>query len=262
MNTPTINAALVAALGELTNPVKDKIANLGGYSYRYADLATIIDHVRPVLAKHELAVTQNVNTEDGKLEVWTYIHHASGEVITYGPLAGRAGASWQELGGAVTYARRYALSAALGIAPDEDTDGNTITTPPLAKAPVVKEAPKVNYPSEPVHPIDDDPWYTSQEKEDTVRPAAALVGEMLGGLIIKDEYPLRDAGMMSDKPSAKQAKWALDLISKGAAEVGATDLDYLNAVLVDVHYPEVTSLDAIGGRACSAIIKHLTGKGK
>jgi hypothetical protein len=259
MNTPTINAALVAALGELTNPVKDKTANLGGYSYRYADLATIIDHVRPVLAKHELAVTQNVNTEDGRLEVWTYIHHASGEVITYGPLAGRAGASWQELGGAVTYARRYALSAALGIAPDEDTDANTIPVPPLAKAPVVKEAPKV---SEEVYPIVDDPWYTSQEKVDTVRPAAALVGEMLGGLIIKDEYPLRTADMMSDKPSAKQSKWALDLIHKGAEQVGATDLDYLNAVLVDVHYPEVTSFEALGGRACSAIIKHLTGKGK
>lgn len=176
--TVTINGALVAALGELTNPVKDKTANLGGYSYRYADLATIIDHVRPVLAKHDLAVTQNVTVEEGKLEVWTYIHHASGEVLTYGAIVGRAGSSWQELGSAVTYARRYALAAALGIAPDEDTDANTVTpTPPASKVEKVKVT----------SPPEDDPWYTP--KEDTTRPAAAVIEEMLGGIDVTGSLP-------------------------------------------------------------------------
>lgn len=130
----TVHAAFVAAQAELTNPHKDKTANIkAGFSYTYADLATILDHVRPVLARHGLAVSQNVTEADGgRLAVSTTLVHDSGEVLTFGPLVGDSGRDWQGLGSAITYARRYALCAALGIAADDDDDAQT--APSKAKA--------------------------------------------------------------------------------------------------------------------------------
>lgn len=121
-NPANIHAALVAAQAELTNPPKKSKANTGSYSYTYADLPSVIDHIRPVLAKHGLAVTQDITFPEGRIAVATTLHHTSGETVTFGPLAGPGGGSWQQIGGGITYARRYALCAALGIAADEDTD--------------------------------------------------------------------------------------------------------------------------------------------
>lgn len=126
-------AALVAAQADLRNPPKDKTANTGTYSYRYADLASILDLVRPVLAKHGLAITQDVRMEDGRLLILTTLLHSSGESLQYGPLAGQVGSSWQQTGGGITYARRYALQAILGIAADEDDDAATAPPPASAK---------------------------------------------------------------------------------------------------------------------------------
>lgn len=179
----TIHAALVAAFGELTNPPKDRTANAGHYSYKYADLATIIDHVRPILAKHDLAVTQNVTVEDSRLEVWTYVHHSSGEVLTYGPIVGRPGADWQGLGSAVTYARRYALGAALGLAPEEDDDG--VTAPKLK---VVEKKPKIERVTVPVDP---DPWQTPPPvdpetgEQATLDQAVTAIADKLGGELVE-----------------------------------------------------------------------------
>ena len=123
-------AALVAAQADLRNPPKDKTANTGTYSYKYADLASILDLVRPILAKHGLAITQDVQMEDGRLLIHSRLIHSSGECLDFGPLAGSVGSSWQQTGGGITYARRYALQAILGIAADEDDDAATAPPPP------------------------------------------------------------------------------------------------------------------------------------
>lgn len=120
--TAKISAAFVAAQAELTNPPKKSKANTGTYSYTYADLPGIIEHVRPVLAKHGLAVSQDIAMEDGRLLIRTRLIHSSGECLEFGPLAGSVGGDWQKIGSGITYARRYALAAALGIAADEDGD--------------------------------------------------------------------------------------------------------------------------------------------
>jgi len=121
--TPALSASLVAAAKELTNPTKARTASMGQYSYSYADLASVLEHVRPVLAKHDLAVTQDTCIEDGRLCVYTNLRHTSGESLRFGPLSGPMGQTWQQVGSAITYARRYALLAALGIAADDDDDG-------------------------------------------------------------------------------------------------------------------------------------------
>src|SRR5688572_12756036 len=115
-------AALAAAQGELPAPKKTKTAKLGQYSYQYADLADVIEVSKGILAKHSLAVSQPTAVSERGLNLVTRLMHKSGESIeaTYPP---PSGGKPQEMGSALTYARRYCYCAILGIAADSDDDG-------------------------------------------------------------------------------------------------------------------------------------------
>ena len=130
-----LQAALVEALAELDDPTKNR---KGQHGSSYLDLAGLLSAVRKVLAKHGLAVTQDVVVDDGSLEVTTEILHSGGEIRTYGPACVRAVGDMQSLGGFITYLRRYQLSAALGIAGAEDDDGHSIKGQAVQPEPRVK----------------------------------------------------------------------------------------------------------------------------
>jgi len=94
-----------------------------GHNYSYADLPTIFEVINPLLKKHKLGFTQEL---DGGALVTTIFHVETGEFR-----ASRADIPVQELrgmniyqsyGSALTYFRRYTLSSALGIVTDKDTD--------------------------------------------------------------------------------------------------------------------------------------------
>ena len=97
-----------------------------GYGYSYADLPAIFEVINPLLKKHGLGFTQPING----LQIKTIIFHSeSGEMIeslTDIPqnvdLKGMN--SFQVLGSAITYLRRYALSSILGLVTDRDTDAS------------------------------------------------------------------------------------------------------------------------------------------
>lgn len=113
--------ALVKASAEVQHATKNA-TNLH-FKSKYADLAEIIDTIKPVFVKHGLTVVQMPGLEDGHATVETMLLHESGEW-----LAGLAGAPLQKndpqgVGSAITYLRRYALAALAGIA-QEDDDGN------------------------------------------------------------------------------------------------------------------------------------------
>jgi hypothetical protein len=116
-----IGAALSAAMGEIENASKDK----AGYGYKYADLAQVLEIARPVLAKNGLSVIQAPHNESGGIAVSTRLLHASGEWIEETlimPVETTKNLSAAQASGVViTYCRRYALAAMLGIA-QEDTD--------------------------------------------------------------------------------------------------------------------------------------------
>ena len=126
--------ALVLALAEMPNVRKTGTGNYG----KFAELHELIDAVRPVLAKHSLSFMQDVSgLPDGRIGVTTILVHASGEKIATGPLPMPAPADPQKVGSAITYARRYALMATLGLA-TEDDDGasakKAIEEPTYSKA--------------------------------------------------------------------------------------------------------------------------------
>jgi hypothetical protein len=120
-------AALAAAQGELPAPKKTKTAKVrsekGNYEYHYADLADVIEISKAILAKHNLAVSQMPTVfPNGNLVLVTRLMHKSGESIeAVYPLP--SGGKPQEMGSALTYARRYCYCAILGIAADADDDG-------------------------------------------------------------------------------------------------------------------------------------------
>jgi len=102
---------------------KNKEVKAGAYSYKYADLAHIVDKVRPILNKHGLAVSQMPTTLSGEPALKTIIMHEEGGMFyDVMKLAVQPGADAQKQGSAISYARRYALSAALGIVTDDDID--------------------------------------------------------------------------------------------------------------------------------------------
>lgn len=91
------------------------------YSYDYADLSDVIDGVKSVLSDNGLAYSQPIVSRDGQPELMTVLMHTSGEWIASScPV--RGGNTPQELGASITYARRYGLTAVLGIATEEDND--------------------------------------------------------------------------------------------------------------------------------------------
>jgi hypothetical protein len=128
MKTSENIAELAKALAEaqLEYPAigKDKTARAGSYQYDYADLASILDAVRPVLAKHGLAVVQSASAEQHVVTVVTRLLHASGQWIESSLSVEAENAAPQKLGSAISYARRYGLLALAGVAPGgEDDDG-------------------------------------------------------------------------------------------------------------------------------------------
>ncbi len=103
----------------LDREVEVKTAN-GKYTFKYATLGNIIDTCKPILVANGLSFTQLVEP-DGS--VTTMLMHTSGEYLMSNlRISGQATA--QGIGSSITYAKRYALSAILGIVADDDDDAN------------------------------------------------------------------------------------------------------------------------------------------
>ena len=119
------------------------------FKNRYADLAAILAAVRPALNRHGLFLSQKVTSEGGAVQVETLLMHKSGETISSGilsiPVDVRGGNRAQAFGSARTYACRYSLSSFLGVAADDDDDGNACAPVPAAKP--AKAATKVAKPT-------------------------------------------------------------------------------------------------------------------
>lgn len=131
-----INAALAELQTQLPRISKDLTAKVltktgGNYTYTYADLALISREVLPLLGKLGLSFVSRPTTVNGKFVLVYELRHVSGEMLDgeY-PLPERG--TPQEIGGAITYARRYCLCAVTGVAPDDD-DHDAIAAEKAAK---------------------------------------------------------------------------------------------------------------------------------
>ena len=133
-----ISAAMALAFAKIEGAVKGKTNP--AFRSKYADLAAVVDAIKPALAEHGLWFRQVTHPADGGVCIETVIHHSSGESLACGPLyvpASKQDA--QGFGSALTYCRRYSLMAAFGV-PAEDDDGNAA----VASKPQQKPAERID----------------------------------------------------------------------------------------------------------------------
>ena len=114
-------AALAKAQGQISHAKKDKKNPF--FKSSYADLASVWEACRDPLASNGLSVIQTVEGSKTEMYLITWLGHASGQWIKSKLPMLLQKSDPQSQGSAITYARRYALSAMVGICADEDDDG-------------------------------------------------------------------------------------------------------------------------------------------
>jgi hypothetical protein len=194
--------ALAKAQAAIKPPKKGRTAKLGTYSYHYADLADVIECYREPLSKVGLALVQLMRPEDGHFVLTTQLLHSSGEWIgSEYPIA--AYSKPQEQGSAITYARRYAVTALLGIAAEDDDDGQAAQEAELVK----RKEPRATKPT--------GDTLTSEEVQ-AVYAAAKLAGYTTPGALAPVLTNIVGIGRAGDIPRA-ELKNVLDALGQMAS---------------------------------------------
>jgi len=173
-----IATALAKAQAELSNPEKNLTATITGRNgertFRYASLAAGLDLVRKCLGQHEIALMQTTAVEQGQIMLTSLLVHTSGEWISsLWPVCSAAEASVHVKGAALTYARRYALFALVGIAGEDDLDAPDLGVDPTPSAELPRPVRQSNGQIAPARP---------EPNRDRSRPEASarsILGEQL-----------------------------------------------------------------------------------
>ena len=115
-----ISAALSAFQGEVEQPSLNKENPY--FKSKYVDLSGVLKAAQKTMSKHGLSIVQLIDGGD----IITLLSHKSGQwfksVCPIGSYKNQ-----QDRGSAITYTKRYAICAILGIAADTDDDGNSAT---------------------------------------------------------------------------------------------------------------------------------------
>ena len=127
--------ALCKAQSQMKEILKTKTAQVksdkGSYSYKYAELADLLEAVKPALLGQGLAISQGVDSYERGVKVTTLLMHSSGEHLSRTLSLPVTGSTPQAYGSAITYARRYARSALLGVGPEDEDDGGAASSIPV-----------------------------------------------------------------------------------------------------------------------------------
>lgn len=119
-----IAEALASAQSQMKGASKDSINP--AFKSKYADLSSVIDACRPALSSNGIAYSQSLEKNGDDYTMKTILMHKSGEFIEYffpvvlPEMKGNVGQLMQVLGSVCSYARRYSLMSAVGIAMDDD----------------------------------------------------------------------------------------------------------------------------------------------
>lgn len=160
----------------IKQPKKDKQGAQfrNGQSYKYADLNSVISEIQEASKGHDIAYIQQPVMDGGKAGVDNYLLNSKGAIMDFGAyLLDVGGASPQDAGGAMTYARRYSISAIFGIASEEDTDAQEFQAKPSFTSPGQLAGLTI--------------MYNGKRTDLTTVYAKALAGDTLAKQVIKDK---------------------------------------------------------------------------
>lgn len=136
--------ALAKFQADIKDPARDK--DNPYFKSKYVALDGLLDAVRPVLAANGLSFIQSPVSNGQDMGVATLLMHDSGEWIESDPFMLHAVKNDPQAGGsAITYARRYSLSAVLGVAWDDDDDANMATKGHQSRSNARNDSPKGNH---------------------------------------------------------------------------------------------------------------------
>ena len=124
-DTKSLATLLAEAQAEMPNPKKSREGQKGYQKYKYATLDAVVDIIKKPLNARGIFLTQPCEkAEDGTMRVQTVVMH-EGERIVLDTKPYEYDSDPQEFGKRETYARRYSLLTAFGLAGEDDTDGDT-----------------------------------------------------------------------------------------------------------------------------------------
>ena len=163
--SPTIAAlaaALVKAQSALSGAKKD--STNPHFKTAYADLASIWDACRAPLANAGLSVVQLVSSDATHAIVETILAHSSGEWVSSTLAVPLTKADAQGLGSAITYGRRYALAAIVGVCPADDDAEAAVARPTQFVAVINKRPTQPAQPTQRAQEPDDVPMKHAGDK--------------------------------------------------------------------------------------------------
>lgn len=138
-------AAFCVAQGQFT--AAKMTATNPHFRSKYAPFDEVMGAVRPALRQAGFAILQTVTDADAHgFNLTTTLLHTSGEWLA-GSVRMPMGDTAQQVGSALTYARRYGLSALCGVVADDDDDGNAAQRPEPPKASAPRPAPRAPAPA-------------------------------------------------------------------------------------------------------------------
>ena len=128
MENSNLNRKFMKVLNEVPNFSTDETANAGSRTYKYLNLSTLLKNIKPIFEKYDIAFSQKVTFNSpgdgrqilGTVETVIFDENEQQTVCSY-PFF--VTGDPQQVGSAITYARRYSLTTVLGIFPDKDDDG-------------------------------------------------------------------------------------------------------------------------------------------
>lgn len=141
-------ADLLSALSLAQKVIKGAVKDSENpfYKHNYADLASVWDACRDALSDNGLCVVQTIQQVDGdkNLHLETMLGHKTGQyIISVTPIKSKD-ESPQAMGSAISYARRYALAAIVGVYQiDDDAEGTKQKGKPVVEQPSAKTAKEV-----------------------------------------------------------------------------------------------------------------------
>jgi len=211
--------ALVAAQAEFGAVPKGSVNPF--FKSKYAALPDVVSHATPILSKHGLAISQFIDGEYTEGDaLTTYLLHSSGQFISHTMRLHLVKDDPQAQGSAVTYARRYAYMAALGLVADEDDDGNKATQ---AKSGAVYEQskPRATAPAKPLSTPSDAP----KDVQDIIKAAQlAPTDEFLNSL--SQQYLTK--GNLSEKQVLAGKKKAYAVLKNNPSTIDALTAGFGN----------------------------------
>lgn len=191
----------------------DRDVKAGQRRYSYVTLGKLVDTIAPVLDQHGLLLTQSVQVDGVRTYLNVVTEPNSASIMSTVPI-NSVGLNSQELGSAITYARRYGIITILGLVPEEDDDGAAASQAPEAP----RAAPRIPRTSDP-EPAAPEGWGSAKESATAHTALSDRIGKLdAGQRSICSEFREANGGWPLPKKAFEELSNIVALMESGLTD--------------------------------------------